>query len=306
MATAASGSLANNGIIVELTKEENFETNPIQEHKLIDTAAGKVGYIMYNQFVADRSSNLNEIFGDFKSQGISDLVLDLRYNGGGSVRNCVELASMITGQFRNQIFAKEEWNSKLNKFLKEQHGTESQIDRFVSTISSDGETINSIKLNRLYVLTSSESASASELLINGLSPFIEVIQIGENTVGKNVGSITVYDYIDNEQTKNPDHTYAMQPIVLKIANSDGFADYADGLDPDVDVEEDIRNLGSIGDINETFLAVALNLITETGKFTIPEAKLSRKFLVQDPLLISRQRMVLDKDFIKTLQGQDIR
>ena len=125
-------------------------------------------------------------------------------------------------------------------------------------------------------------------------------------MGKNVGSITVYDYIDNDQTKNPDHTYAMQPIVLKIANSDGFADYSDGLEPDVDVEEDIRNLGSIGDINETFLAVALNLITETGKFTMPEAKLSRKNLVQDPLLVSRQRMILDKDYIKTLQYQDIR
>ena len=306
MATTATGSLANNGIIVELTKEENFETNPIQENKIIDTSAGKVGYIMYNQFVAEKSPELNEIFEDFKSQGITELVLDLRYNGGGSVRNCVEIARMITGQFKNQVFAQEQWNSKLNKFLKEKYGSEQQTNRFVNTLYSDGQSINSLELNRLYVLTSSESASASELLINGLSPFIEVIQIGENTVGKNVGSITVYDYIDNDQTKNPDHTYAMQPIVLKIANSEGFSAYSDGLEPDVDLEEDIRNLGSIGDVNETFLAVALNLITETGKFTIPEAKLSRKNLVQDPLLVSRQRMILDKDYIKTLQYQDIR
>ena len=120
------------------------------------------------------------------------------------MRNCVELASMITGQFSNQIFAKEEWNAKLNTYFKENFGSESQIDRFVSVLS-DGEAINTMNLNRLFVLTTSESASASELLINGLAPFIEVIQIGEQTVGKNVGSITVYDYVNNqERTKNPE------------------------------------------------------------------------------------------------------
>ncbi len=125
---------------------------------------------------------------------------------------------------------------------------------------SDGETINSLQLNRVFVLTTSESASASELLINGLAPLIEVIQIGEQTVGKNVGSITVYDYIDNDGTRNPDHRYAMQPIVLKIANSEGFADYAEGLVPSTLIEEDIQNMGTLGDENEPFLATVLNLI----------------------------------------------
>ena len=74
-------------------------------------------------------------------------------------------------------------------------------------------------------------------MINGLAPHINVVQIGETTVGKNVGSISVYDYIDNNGTKNPDHSYAMQPIVLKIANSDGFADYSDGLVPNTVLNE---------------------------------------------------------------------
>ena len=67
---------------------------------------------MYNQFVADKSNELNKIFADFKAEGISDLIIDLRYNGGGSIKNCVELASMITGQFTNEIFAEEQWNNK--------------------------------------------------------------------------------------------------------------------------------------------------------------------------------------------------
>jgi C-terminal processing protease CtpA/Prc len=228
----------------------------------------------------------------FKSQEITDLVLDLRYNGGGSVRNCVELASMITGQFSNEVFAKQVWNSKLNAYFLDRYGEESQIDRFVSSLSN-GTAINSLGLSRLFVLTTSESASASELLINGLAPYIEVIQIGEQTVGKNVGSITVYDYIDNQQTKNPDHKYAMQPIVLKVANSEGFADYADGLPPTLAADEDVKNMGVLGDVNETFLAIALNRITGSAKFTIPKASLPRTLLVEDPLLIQRQRMIVD-------------
>jgi C-terminal processing protease CtpA/Prc len=292
MATAENGALVGNGISVELTKVENFETDPIQIQTVLETSTGKVGYLMYNQFVGDKSDALNDVMAGFKSQGIIDLVLDLRYNGGGSVRNCVELASMITGQFSNEVFAKQVWNSKLNAYFLDRYGEESQIDRFVSSLSN-GTAINSLGLSRLFVLTTSESASASELLINGLAPYIEVIQIGEQTVGKNVGSITVYDYIDNQQTKNPDHKYAMQPIVLKVANSEGFADYADGLPPTLAADEDVKNMGVLGDVNETFLAIALNRITGSAKFTIPKASLPRTLLVEDPLLIQRQRMIVD-------------
>ena len=144
-------------------------------------------------------------------------------------------------------------------------------------------------------MTTSESASASELLINGLAPLIEVIHVGEKTVGKNVGSITVYDYIDNDGTRNPDHRYAMQPIVLKIANSDGFADYAEGLEPSTLIEEDLQDMGTLGDEKESFLATVLNLIEgSTDKYNIPKALLSRKFLVEDPQLLNRQRMFSDK------------
>jgi len=248
---------------------------------------------MYNQFVAEKSDALNQQFAEFKSQNITDLIIDLRYNGGGSVRNCVELASMITGQFTNKIFAEEQWNDKLLTYLKDRFGLESLINRFVSSLS-DGTTINSLNLERVYIITTSETASASELLINGLASYIQVIQVGERTVGKNVGSITVYDYIDNDQTKNPDHTYAMQPIVLKIANNDGYADYADGLEPSTFIEEDIRNLGSLGEESELMLATALNLISGTAKYTIPQAELSRALLVKDPLLLKRQQMIVDK------------
>ena len=296
MASIENGRVISNGVNVELTKEENFKSNPIQVNKTFDIADERqVGYLMYNQFVADKSDDLNNIFGLFNNKNINDLIIDLRYNGGGSVKNCVELASMITGQFRSEVFAEEQWNKKLLSYLEKRFGSESLINRFVDTLSN-GSQINSLNLDRVYMITSSESASASELLINGLSSYIEVIQIGERTVGKNVGSITVYDYVDNEQTKNPDHTYAMQPIVLKMANSDGYADYSDGLEPTRFIEEDITNLGVLGILGEPLLTSTLNLISGVKKLMPLKPKINKEFLITDPLMISRQKMIIEKKF----------
>jgi C-terminal processing protease CtpA/Prc len=294
MANVEGGAIVTNGVDVELTKEENFETNPVQVYKTIETSVGKMGYIMYNQFVGEKSPELNQVFGDLKSQGITELILDLRYNGGGSVRNCIELASMITGQFNNEVFSKEQWNSKLEAFLIERYGEESLTDRFVDKLAENDEAINSLNLNRVVIIATSDSASASELLINSLSPYIEVTHVGEQTVGKNVGSITVYDYIDNDRTKNPDHKYAMQPIVLKIANKEDYADYADGLEPDNPIEEDITNMGILGNPDEPLLASAINALTGTGKRSIAKPAHSRDLLIQDPLLLKIKGMHLDK------------
>ncbi|MGB0316107.1 MAG: S41 family peptidase [Flavobacteriaceae bacterium] len=296
MADLVGGALSPNGLEVELTKEENFETNPIQVHKILDTSSKKIGYLMYNQFVADKSPALNEIFGQFQSEGIDELILDLRYNGGGSVRNCIELASMITGQFTGEVFSREQWNAKLEAYIEQEFGAETLIDKFVSALSENNESINSLLLDKVAIITTSESASASELLINSLSSYIEVIHVGEQTVGKNVGSITVYDYIDNQGTKNPDHNYAMQPIVLKIANKDGFADYADGLDPQVPKTENIRDMGELGELSDPLLASAVNILTGSAKIRLYQPMHPKEWILKDPLLTKIQDMHIEPAF----------
>jgi C-terminal processing protease CtpA/Prc len=245
---------------------------------------------MYNQFASSFDEQLNEVFASFRNEAIDELVLDLRYNRGGSIRSCTYLASLITGQFSNEIFAQEIWNYKLMDYFR-QNDEERLYNRFTNQISG-GNALNSLQLNRVYILTTDESASASELLINGLKPYIQVIQIGETTVGKIVGSITVYDYIDNEGTKNPNHLYAMQPIVLAIANSEGFADYSQGLSPDITLSEDRKNAGVLGDENETLFAAAIREIVGTGK--------GRSYYVspfgpkiQDPEMQAEQRLLID-------------
>jgi len=250
----------------------------------------RIGYLMYNQFASSFDEQLNEVFASFRNEAIDELVLDLRYNRGGSIRSCTYLASLITGQFSNEIFAQEIWNDKLMDYFR-QNDEERLYNRFTNQISG-GNALNSLQLNRVYILTTDESASASELLINGLKPYIQVVQIGETTVGKNVGSITVYDYIDNEGTKNPNHLYAMQPIVLAIANSEGFADYSQGLSPDITLSEDRKNAGVLGDENETLFAAAIREIVGTGK--------GRSYYVspfgpkiQDPEMQAEQRLLID-------------
>jgi C-terminal processing protease CtpA/Prc len=126
--------------------------------------------------------------------------------------------------------------------------------------------INSLNLSKIYILTSKSTASASELVINGLKPYISVVQIGETTTGKNVGSITLYDSPNfTKKNVNPNHRYAMQPLVLKIVNKTGFGDYINGLVPDFKLEEDISNFGILGDSNEPLLNMAINKITGGGR-----------------------------------------
>jgi len=248
----------SNGKSVALVKT-TLDENPIFINKVITSGSHKIGYLMYNGFYANYDTQLNAAFAELKSQGITDFVLDLRYNGGGSIQTATRLASMITGQFTNKIFAKEKWNAKINEFY-ESEDPESLNNKFVDKI--DGTAINSLNLTKIYIITTSGTASASELVINGLAPYISVVQVGETTVGKNVGSVTLYDSPTfGKSNRNPNHKYAMQPLVLKIVNAADFGEYTDGLKPTYEQLERISNLGVLGDSSEPLLNLVISKIT---------------------------------------------
>jgi carboxyl-terminal processing protease len=245
---------------ITLTKVQYTE-NPIFETKVITVGGENVGYLMYNGFNANFESELNNAFGEFKSNNIQHLVLDLRYNPGGRVSTATFLASMITGQFTGDIFSKVIYNENLQ--------SANNIYNFTTQIEN-GNPINSLNLQKLYVLTTSRSASASEGLINGLNPFIDVIQIGTNTTGKTQASITIYDSSDfRRENANPNHTYAMQPLVANAVNKNNVAVPGTGLIPSLGFEYEERplNYGVLGDVNEPMLALALaDIESSTGKF----------------------------------------
>jgi C-terminal processing protease CtpA/Prc len=263
LATYDGTTVSANGKTVSLVKT-SLDENPIFINKVITSGSHKIGYLMYNGFYGNYDAQLNAAFAELKTQGITDFVLDLRYNGGGSIQTATRLASMITGQFTNKIFAKIKWNAKVNAYY-ESEDAESLNDRFVDKM--DGAAINSLNLSKIYIITTGGTASASELVINGLVPYISVVQVGETTVGKNVGSITVYDSPTFGKTnRNPNHKYAMQPLVLKIVNAADFGEYTDGLKPTLAQNELIGNLGVLGDPSEPLLSIAISNITgSTGK-----------------------------------------
>ena len=241
---------------------------------------------MYNGFFANFDIKLNEAFASLKAQGITDLVLDLRYNGGGSVQTATRLASMITGQFTGQVFAKQEWNKDINDYF-ERENPSALINSFTDKIESTQ--INSLNLTKVYILTTTSTASASELVINGLEPHINVVQIGDVTTGKNVGSVTLYDSPTFGSTnRNPNHRYAMQPIVLKIVNSVGFGDYFNGLQPDFLVKESISTYGVLGDPSEPLLSYAIGKITGTNRTLRPNTTTDFEFFKDSKFMFGNQ------------------
>lgn len=255
-----SGNYTPNGQNVNLTKYE-YSENPVYYTDVYEIASHKIGYLVYNGFYGAYDVQLNNAFADFQSQGVTDLILDLRYNSGGLVSTATRLASMITGQFTGQVFAEQQWNAKIMQVFTDSGREEELINRFTDKLSN-GSNINHLNLSRIYILSTSSTASASELVINGLEPHINVIQIGGKTTGKNVGSVTVYDSPNyGQNNKNPRHKYAMQPLTLKIANSTGFGDYQSGLVPDIPLLENFADIKSLGDTDELFLATAISEIT---------------------------------------------
>ncbi|HLW32153.1 MAG TPA: S41 family peptidase [Aequorivita sp.] len=252
------------GQTATLNKME-YDENPIYLSRTFDFNGKKVGYLMYNSFIQRYDTDLNNIFGQLKSEGISDLVLDLRYNGGGSVQNATDLASMITGQFNGQVFYKEYWNED----RQAEQGKDGLFDNTIST----GANINSLNLNRVYILTTQRTASASELVINGLNPYINTTQVGDTTTGKFQASFLMYDAPApnfSRQQASPTHTYVMLPLVFKTANVAGKTDYVDGLFPQITLPENYFNLGQLGDPDEPLFAAALQEILSLPR-TFPKA-----------------------------------
>ncbi|TYP99199.1 C-terminal processing protease CtpA/Prc [Tenacibaculum adriaticum] len=238
-----------NGSTINVTKTD-LQENPVKIAKTVfDNGTTKIGYLMYNQFSTEFDDELNNAFATFKADAITDLIVDLRYNGGGSVRSAIYLGSMISTQSNDAIFAKQIWNNKVMSNINNSNF----IDYFTDQINNGivSESINSLNLNTVYFIVSDATASASELVINALKAYIDVKLVGTQTVGKQVGSITLYDsddYTRNGPNFNTSHAWAIQPIVLEIQNKDNENE-PEGYIPEVEIEEDPANLGVLGDPN---------------------------------------------------------
>ncbi len=230
------------GSIVDARIVKRPVTIPTVSHvQIIDVGGRRTGYLFFRNFVQPSRAALDEAFAALREAGATELVLDLRYNGGGLVSVAQHLASLIGGaRTEGQVFA-EYFHNERNAFRNE-------ITRFEAADPA-------LRLDRLVVITTRSSASASELVINALRPFIPVVTVGEASYGKPVGQYGI-NFCDK----------VLYPVAFTLRNADGQGDYFDGIAADCAAADDPDR--QLGDPQEASLAEALHVVG-TGQCSAP-------------------------------------
>lgn len=247
----------------------SFEDPAIYASKVLTLANGKkVGYLCYMYFDMAYDNQLIDIFRQFKSQGIDELVIDLRYNGGGHVLASTVLGSLIAGNaHKGKVYNHTTYNAARMAKGEDGYykfGIAETAERTYSKISEAATT--SLDLNRIFVLCSVNTASASELVINGLRGVdVTVNLIGTTTNGKNVGMESVIRTIGS-------YEYELTPITFYSQNAKDFRDYSNGFTPDLEIDEGEYLYEDFGDENEPLFFCALQWINSGSK---PDLSYSR-------------------------------
>jgi hypothetical protein len=251
-------------------------TSPVYTVKTIDVPdGGKVGYILFNDHILPAEGQLIAAVAQLKAAGIKDLFLDVRYNGGGYAYIASQLAYMIAGPAATagKYFEKFTYSDKRAADTNDPGSTYpffTTATGYSGTGTFGGAPLPTLNLGRVFVITSSGTASASEAIINGLQGIgVEVIRIGTTTYGK------PYGFYPRD---NCGVTYFS--VEFKGANYAGFGDYDDGFSPACQVADDFTH--NLGDPDEARLATALNY-RATGSCS-PPAGVAAKAQTPDPQL----------------------
>ena len=247
-----NNAFVSNGKSVTVTKVE-LQTNPILADTIIAWSGKKVGYLAYSQFLTSFDDSLRAIFGRFKSAGVNELVLDFRYNGGGYVVSSDLITNLTVKNAAAKVgntMNKKVYNKTYSAYLAK---TYSDSSAFLTKFKSEPNNLGT--LSRVFVLTAGNTASASELVINNLLPFMDVILIGENTYGKNVGSFTITD-------PNKRWDYGLQPITFLTTNAIGKSDYGtvSGFTPNYIIKDNVLPYKALGNPGETYFNKALSIM----------------------------------------------
>jgi carboxyl-terminal processing protease len=226
-------------ITISSTKA-SYQAKTVILSEILKLPSGRLaGHLVFDSFTGSADQELATAFAFFKANGINDLILDMRYNGGGFAGTAIALSSYIAGNsLAGSIFGYAQNNDRYSEY--------NSSTNFITTESP-------LDLSRVVIITSRGTASASELVINCLKPYINVVTIGDATDGKPVGLA----FIGFGQ-------YVMAPIVAKFVNSLNYGDYWEGIPPTISSPDDITH--DYNDPKEACLNAAINYL-ETGSIS---------------------------------------
>ena len=250
-----------NSVDITLTAA-HYQEHPVYLDTVYTVNSKKTGYFVFNSFLGDTTeiySEFNRVFSKFASQNVSDVIIDLRYNGGGYVSVQEKLADYLaSSSANNNLMMKQQYNDKNSAYNS----------------TTYFKKLGSLNLSRIFFIVTSGTASASELLINNLKPYMDVKLIGPtNTHGKPVGFFPI-----------PVGDWYIFPVSFRSTNASGNGNYFSGFTPDSKVNDGVTK--DWGDITESCLASAIKYInsgafrlsTETFQDPLPEVKQSNLIL----------------------------
>lgn len=263
--TVTLGAINKSNMQLSLTDTEIalnaaiITADPTIYSTVYDTMGIQIGYMVYTSFTTGNNNvfleTIDNVVDEFKAAGIDELIVDLRYNGGGSPDAATHLASAIapiTYVENNDVLIKLTYNGGLTDYYKSEFGANS--DAFLIRFPENNHNLD---LDRVHFLTTNGSASASELLMIALAPYMETVLVGDTTYGKFTGM-----YVMGDNSSDPEHNYGILPVVMKYENSLGFTDFYDGLIPDIALRDNLLGAPAFGDLNDEILSVAIDNILD--------------------------------------------
>jgi C-terminal processing protease CtpA/Prc len=253
----------------------------VLQYKIIEREGKKIGYLVYLQYIPSYNlTSLKTAIQYFYDNKITDLVLDLRYNPGGYTSAaqflCSSIAPLNVVNNKNTLVTYQ-WNDKYQAYWASKQREDQQMVRFDATVPVK------LGLNKVCILTSYNSASASELTITGLNPYMNVTLVGDTTYGKYTASFTITPDIwyENASAYTSFKNWALQPIVMRYANSLGVTDFKKGFAPNYLVKDELLPAAPLGELSEPLLRKAVEHITGVQITALKKAEVPFKYEIMD-------------------------